>query len=43
MQVALERLREERQVLRDEIAVLLAQIEGLRLRLEHALSAPTPY
>jgi chromosome segregation ATPase len=43
MQVALERLREERQILRDEIAVLLAQIEGLRLRLEHALSAPTPY
>jgi len=43
MQVALERVREERHELRNQITVLRIEIDRLRLQLEHALSAPTPY
>lgn len=43
MQVALDRMREERDDLRASNAVLMAQIQRAQRQLEHALSAPTPY
>lgn len=43
MQVAFDRVREERDDLKATIAVLRAQMERMQLQLQHALSNPTPY
>lgn len=43
MQVAMDRVREERDELRTTVATLRAQMEKVQLQLQHALSNPTPY
>jgi len=43
MQVAMERLRDERDELRLTVTTLREQMEKVQLQLQHALSNPTPY